>query len=448
MRGMNFSRRSLLRGMGAGSVLLSGLSKTLYAADAARTTRAAFFFYANGSHPDWAPKEAAGTTFTLTPHLTTLDPIKNDVVIVKNMILERASGNSHKSTSFSALGAGGATSFDQTLAAFVKDTTPLASLEVAIGTTGGGGGSIPGLSQLNGSFLPGVRNPVAAYARIADRIMGPVTPTPNQPMPTTPTGADKALLARRSLLDYLRDDVSVFKGRLGGTEKAKMDFYLDSLRTLERDIGGMTPGEIKPTASCSKGSTPDATLMKDAHVNDMPMMNHLFLDIIAMAFACNVTRVASGMWGGGQSDESVNFGGISMGDWHSVSHGDPGGGAGQQMIKLQAWMAGELTYFAQKLKSYQDGGFSLLDNTAVVLSTQNGFSTQVGVGGAKMDHDKHNTPFIVAGSCGGAWKTGQLVDAQMRTHNDLYLSIAKAFGMNVQTVGMASWCKGPILMGG
>jgi hypothetical protein len=295
-----------------------------------------------------------------------------------------------------------------------------------------------------------VRNPVAAYARIADRIIGGMTTDPGPPI-GTPMGADKALLARKSLLDYLRDDVTVFKGRLGAPEKSKMDFYLESLRTLERDIGNMGGGDIKPTASCSKGTSPDATLMKDAHVNDMPMMNHLFLDTIAMAFACGVTRVASAMWGGGQSDESINFGGINMGDWHSVSHGDPGGGAGQQMIKLQAYMAGELVYFANKLKTYQDGAVSLLDNTAVVLSTQNGFSTQVGVGGAKMDHDKHNTPFIVAGSCGGegtGWKTGQLIDGGNRAHNDLYLSIAKAFGMNVSTVGTASWCKGPILHGG
>jgi hypothetical protein len=442
-----FSRRSLLRGIGAGGVLLSGISKSLYAADA-RTTRAAFFFYANGSHPGWAPM-GAGNMFTLTPHLAPLEPIRNDLVIVRNMILERGSGNSHKSTSFSALGAGGSTSFDQTLAEYTKMTVPLASLEIAIGSTGGGGGSIPGLSQLNGSFLPGVKNPVAAYARVADRITKGTTPAPGMPPVGTPTGADKALLARKSVLDYLKDDVTVFKNRLGTPEKSKMDFYLESLRTLERDIGNMGGGmEIKPTAQCSKGTAPEATLMKDAHVNDMPMMNHLFLDIIAMAFACGVTRVASAMWGGGQSDESVNFNGISMGDWHSVSHGDPGGGAGQQMIKLQAYMSGELLYFAQKLKTYQDGAYSLLDNTAVVLSTQNGFSTQVGVGGAKMDHDKHNTPFIVAGSCGGAWKTGQLVDGGNRAHNDLYLSIAKAFGMNVSTVGMASWCKGPILMGG
>ena len=68
------------------------------------------------------------------------------------------------------LGAGGTTSFDQVLAESVKDTTPLPSLELAIGFTSGGGGVAPSLSQVNGVFLPGERNPVAAYQRLASRV--------------------------------------------------------------------------------------------------------------------------------------------------------------------------------------------------------------------------------------------------------------------------------------
>src|SRR5438045_2990552 len=121
-----FSRRSLLRGLGAGTVLLGGISKSLYAAaEGVRIPRAAFFFYANGSQPNWAPKDPPGTTFTLTDHLAPMAPIQKDIVICRNMILERGSGNSHKGTSFSALGAGVPTSFDQQLADYVKATTPL-----------------------------------------------------------------------------------------------------------------------------------------------------------------------------------------------------------------------------------------------------------------------------------------------------------------------------------
>jgi hypothetical protein len=59
-------------------------------------------------------------------------------------------------------------------------------------------------------------------------------------------------------------------------------------------------------------------------------VNHLYLDTIAMAFACNVTRVASAMWAAVQSDEPVKIKDVSMGNWHSVSHQDPKGAAARR----------------------------------------------------------------------------------------------------------------------
>lgn len=105
---------------------------------------------------------------------------------------------------------------------------------------------------------------------------------------------------------------------------------------------------------------------------------------------------------------------------------------------------GEFLYFVQKLKSMTEDEFSLLDNTAAVLCTQNG-SSQLGTNAdfAATDHPPQHAPFVIAGKCGGAWDTGRLIDLAGRNHNDVYLSIAKAIGMNVTTVGRASWCKGP-----
>ena len=111
------------------------------------------------------------------------------------------------------------------------------------------------------------------------------------------------------------------------------------------------------------------------------------------------------MWGGGQSDEPVRFDDINMGNWHSTSHNDPKGGGGQQMIKVQAFMAKQLLYFMGKLQSYADGQFSLLDNTAAVLSTQNGCSTQVAF--APMDHPKQNCPLIIGGRRRRGLEAGQ-----------------------------------------
>jgi hypothetical protein len=109
------------------------------------------------------------------------------------------------------------------------------------------------------------------------------------------------------------------------------------------------------------------------------------------------------------------------------------------MIKMQSYMAEEFLYFVQKLKSYADGPFSLLDNTAAVLTTQNGCSTQVAF--APMDHPKQNSP---SSSRAARWRveTGKVIDCNGRAHNDVYLSIAQAFGMKVTTVGWRPGARG------
>jgi hypothetical protein len=364
------SRRSLLRGIGAGSVLLSGLARTVHA-ETNPGTRAAFFFHANGSHPFWTPT-GMGSSFTLSEHLKPLEPLRNDILIFRDMILQRGSGNSHKSTTFSALGAGGTTSFDQLLAKAFPGVLP--SLELAIGFTSGGGGVTPSLSQVDGVFLPGERNPVTAFARVADVLKGGSG--------TDPGATARALAANQSLLDYLNDDIKTFNNRLGAAEKHKAELYIQSLRDLETSLHKSLTES--PLLSCGdRPPDPAAAANIVARVKDMPDVNRLFLDVMATALACGVTRVTSMMWGGGQSDEEVPF--VGMGGWHNVSHEDPAGPGGQKMIKMTAYLAGEFAYFCQKLKSYPEGNGTVLDNTMALWSTQNGFSCQVRF--AKEDHD-------------------------------------------------------------
>lgn len=433
MRNVKFSRRAMLRGLGYGTIFCSGLIDNLYAQTVPRITRVAMFGYANGSQYQSEPT-GGERNFVLKPHMAPLEAVRDDILVFKNLTLARDPGNAHRSASFSVFGLGAPTSIDQEFARFLKGTAPLASLEIAVGQTSGDGGVIPGLSQVDGRFIPSVTNPLAAYQRIADRISGGGTSM------NTPSSAEQALLRRQSVLDFIKDDVRSFRGRLGPEEAVKMDFYLESLRTLERDVGGSIPREN----SCKEIASP--LLSKNTMMNDMPEHSRLYLDIMAMAFACNITRVASMMWGGGENNEAIKFGDIDISAWHSVSHGDPDGAPGRQITRLQAYFAGEFRYFVEKLKSLSDGEFSLLDNTAAVLCTQNG-SSQLGSAQnfAETDHPPQHAPFVVAGSCGGAWKTGRLLDAGGRNHNDVYVSIARAIGMDVTSVGRAAWCRGPLI---
>jgi hypothetical protein len=429
LRPSSISRRSALRGLGVGSVLLSGLLRSIRAEAAVNNTRAVFFFHANGSHYAWTPT-GNGEAFVLSPHLMPLEPVRKDVVILRGLTLARGLGNAHKAATQSALGAGSPTSIDQVLANTVKGTSPLASLEFAIGFTKGGGGVVPSLSQVGGTFIPAERNPVAAYQRIASRL----TPAP---MMADTGGAERALAARRSVLDYLRTDADRFRVRLGGDEKPKMDLYLDSLREVERGLGTFVGG-IPPVAGC--GNTTAQMVNYDMKVADMPKASRPLLDLMAASIACGVTRVMTMMWGGGENEEDVDFMGIK--DWHITTHGNPNGPAGEKITKMQQYLAGEFAYFTQKLKSYGDGPGSPFDSTVALWGTQNGNTNQTNF--SKEDHDRRNTPIVLTGRAGVGMKLGRVLDCNERNHPDIYVSIAQAFGMPITTFGDPLWCKGPL----
>jgi hypothetical protein len=428
MQSNTVSRRSLLRGLGAGSVLLGGVSRAVMAADKP-TPRAAFFFHANGAHPGWAPT-GSGTNFTLSPHLKPIGDagVTGDVIILRDMQLARknvappAPANSHHTTTYSALGAGSTTSFDQVLAQQVKGTTPLKSLELAIGTTGGAGGRVPSLSQLDGTFLPAERNPLAAYQRVSSML------APSAATMRDPAAAEKALQASRSVLDAVLDDINTFRARAGGAERPKLDIYFDSMRDLERNLGNFA-GSVVAAPACGKEKPPSSATTFQAELNDIPDINRLFLDVMAMALACGGTRIATMMWGGGQCNQPIQKFGIS--DWHGTSHGGSGGAAGQAMINMHAQLAGDWAYFIQKLKAY-----GILDQMVVVWGTQNGASTS---------HDPRNTPMLLSGRLGGVLVPGgRVIDCNNRMHNDVYLAIARGFGMTMDTIGYAPWNMGPM----
>jgi hypothetical protein len=427
------SRRSILRGLGAGSALLSGMWRSASAQSTAQPTRMALFFHGNGAHPDWAPT-GMGTNFTLTPHLQGLEPVRNDVMIFRRLMAQRdMSINPHKGATLDLSTAGGQDSLDQVIAKYVKmsQPTPIPSLELAIGQTAGGGGVAPSLALTGRQFLPGIRNPLFLY----QRIVGAISPT--NPMMTMggDGSAEKALMVRKSLLDYLRDDVGVLRGRVGVPERARIDSYLDALRDLENSLGGFA-GDVKAGASCMKGDPPKTAMAFEAHISDMPMVNRMFMDTIAMGFACGVTRVSSMMWGGGECHESINWLGVSQ--WHSSSHGNPAGAGQVPLIKFHTYLSGEFAYFIQKLKA-----LDLFDSTTTLWATQNGNSTESGF--SKENHDRRNALFVLSGKGGGYFKTlGKVVDCNEAYHNDLYVHMANAFGLKVNAIGLPAWNKGPL----
>jgi len=451
------------------------MTRTLLAEAAASNLRAAFFFHANGANwawtpsgpgPSWTPPQGSaknpagfdtyvGPDYVLSPHLQALAPVRKDITIIKRLMLARESGHPHRMATRSVLGCGAPTSFDQTLAATVGMTTPIPFVDYRIGTPDGAGGFAASLSQVNnvlvsgsktgGTFLQGEMSPVAAYQRIAPIIAGSSTMTGPQ--------VNQMLVAKRSMLDFIRGDVGTFSSRLSAMERPKLQLYLQGLRDLENSLGASL-GEIPASCGTQTVSTA-ASANIQMEVADMATavgnstLSRLFLDVMALAMGCGVTRIGVMMWGGGENDKPVPFIGIPPGlplpGWHGISHNDPSmsnamGGA--LMAKMHNYLAGEYAYFLQKLAAYPSATGSVLDESVVVWGTQNGNSC--GTAYSPTDHDAHNAPLVVGGTLGGGLKPGNLIDAGNRNHNDVYIKIAQVFGLPMTTVGEPSWCQGPL----
>src|SRR5205814_9058987 len=111
-----------------------------------------------------------------------------------------------------------------------------------------------------------------------------------------PAAAEKSLLAGRSVLDTVLDDINVFRTRAGSAEKPKLDVYFDSMRDLEKNLGNFAGG-VTAAPTCGMEKPPASAVAFQAELPDLPNVDRLFLDVMAMALACGATRVTSMMWG-------------------------------------------------------------------------------------------------------------------------------------------------------
>jgi hypothetical protein len=119
--------------------------------------------------------------------------------------------------------------------------------------------------------------------------------------------------------------------------------------------------------------------------------------------------------------------------WHDLSHQTPApNGLTGEFVKLNQWMATQFAYLLGKLKQY-----GLLEDSLVLWtnSMQNANA-----------HDSSNVPLVLAGRLGGRLRTGRhfRIASPNRYVNDLYVTIARAFGTGLATIGDAAKNKGAV----
>jgi hypothetical protein len=273
----------------------------------------------------------------------------------------------------------------------------------------------------NGNKIKVSDNPQQVY----DSLLADVVGSSNGEPDPDAERRKKVLEALHENLDLLQANTLNIKqhGKLLSHEEA-LNYYQNTLSgTL--DIGPGS-GFSRPTIGMT-GVEGDAELIAKAQMRN-----------IAMAFQADITRTASFQFMGAQ-DESlkINFPSVRpyMGDFgsgdklnynetrsHVSSHNE------SALFDSQTrWYNMMVSYLMDELAARPDAAYggTLLDNTLILVMSE--------VGGG--NHQQENPGIYVAGGAGGAIQTGRAIDAMNTGMSNLYLDIAKAFGLNWNRYG-------------
>jgi hypothetical protein len=378
----------------------------------------------NGFHmADFKPVGGTGA-LTLGPMMGGLEPVKDRVLVLsglQNTKQDRAMGDhaggigsflSNRTVVFDQEKMGGP-SIDQVIAAQVGGKTKLKSLELSgeVGFSDGYCDSGYRCAVGNHISFDTAGTPLPKLfdtAAIFDRLF--------QGFDANASAADAARRAKyeKSVLDNVLAQATELSGKLSPSDKLKLDEYLNAVRDVEMRIG---VGE--PDAGCMPPARTESALT-DAQ-------RHVVLnDLIALAFQCNVTNVASLMWGNMTSNRNYAFLGASGGH-HDISHH---GDKPENISKLKVigkWELDQLGALLAKLESLPDSdGRTVLDNTLVF------YSSDISDGDA---HNHDDMPVVLAGGAAG-FAMGRHLQLPDKPHfGQLFVSIARAFGANITQFG-------------
>jgi hypothetical protein len=257
-----------------------------------------------------------------------------------------------------------------------------------------------------------------------------------------------------AMFDYLKtrrpdaiaavaNEYKAISGKLSGDDKAKLDNHFDLVNELQRQI------KYKADAGAKCASRP---AMNPGDQALEPAQIKGFASIIAAAFACDMTRVATLAL---TTPNQTTLTDATIGlDIHVDIHQDiahqatpDNTDAYNKMTKYYAMLAGEFSSILQAFDGIKvDGSTSLLDSSVCVWLCEL----------ANGPHDMHDVMAVVAGSGQGYFKTGnyfkyaenQSVPRKNNigpAHSKLLVSIMQSMGLTQDTIGMTDdKLKGPL----
>lgn len=401
---LRFSRRALLKGMGIGGAFLPLIdAEPAVGANAdGFVKRVVTISWTNGM-PSTLFWPSSDTDPTSSQVLTPLAPVSSKVLVVAAVDCKIMTDMNHKydghftypvlwTGTYKNTGGQNNTatgpSLDQVYSDYVAQTTNLPIPLLAISMVGGKGTSY----RTGGTANTAQTDPAKLFSQSFSGVGGGST-TPA--MPGTPGVPPQ--LRRKSILDFVKDDLQTFTTRLGTTDQGKVAAHLESIRQLELQltaaaaVGTGTGGGTVATGASCKATSPTGTTAFEGKLK-------AFLDLTAIALRCDLTRSVSMVWGADGGSGPGSWPALGIGDYHGLAHQGAAGYATK--VKIDSYYYTQVAYLAQALDATMESGGTALDHSLI------GITNDMTEGAA---HDVARLPFVLVGTAGGAIKSGRVV---------------------------------------
>ena len=432
------NRRPFLKGMG-GAMLGLPLMRFMTHESSAETDQAipkrVLFFFTPGGTVRFNRISGVGPGYELGTTLAPLIPHRNELLFLDGVGMNTdvlGPGDGHQKGMGQLLtaqplmegelfevfdggsfaGWGGGISVDQLIARNIGLDTPFSSLHLGVQTEDPVRG---GLSVLSVMSYEDKNRPVPCEDRpdrAFERIFG-LSPSKQ--------------ISRQKILDLVHQELKALEGQIGVSDKDLLNAHLQSVEEMEQQIQLMSQ---VPT---------ECTLDPIASIPNRPQHYEAIgkqqIDLMVHALRCDLTRVGTLQWSTAQGGHV--FQNLDLQDHHHHMTHIPEWDDNPQRIadlaNVEHWYAQQFAYLLDQMKSVPEGDGTLLDHSLVVWVNELNVPWM---------HTHDNIPFVLAGGCKGQIQKGQRLHYESANHNDLWITVLAAMGVEVSTFGHPDFCTG------
>jgi hypothetical protein len=446
------SRRAVLAGAGGIAIALPWLEIMSTArpvrAAAAPAGRFLTVYNPGGTVLDqWRPT-GTETSFTLSPILQPFEPVRSKILVLDGLDMRSAVGEQDAAGMVAWLTGNAMTSaavpigpvsgyvkspsVDQVIARRIAAGRRYESLQLAVRWgTGKSKGRPSGLDIVNfrdnatfDAVVP-LLDPVAIWNALFGNI-------------DRRAGAEAAW--DKSMLDFTNRRYASLMQRLGAPDRARLDQHLTTIREMEKALRATTAARCSPPILVDTSdydpleglnSSDDGSVRDLATDAAIPKVGKLMMDMMVMAFACDLTAVGTIQRSDAESKHTIPW--LNLNETHRYYQND-GGYHPVECAAIARWYSEQHAYLLQRMAAVDMGGHSLLDESVVFFGShiQN-----------PATHVKTSMPFVLAGG-GGGLRTGRLLTFDHVSHNNLLVSLLQLFGDLSTTFGNPAMATGPL----